>query len=42
MGSVGDCYDDAVCETFHASLKKGWRVAGCGCPRLRPPAARDR
>ena len=22
MGSVGDCYDNAVCETFHASLKK--------------------
>jgi putative transposase len=22
MGSIGDCYDNAVCETFHASLKK--------------------
>ena len=22
MGSVGDCYDNAVCETFHASIKK--------------------
>jgi putative transposase len=22
MGSAGDCYDNAVCETFHASLKK--------------------
>jgi putative transposase len=22
MGSVGDCYDNGVCETFHASLKK--------------------
>jgi putative transposase len=22
IGSVGDCYDNAVCETFHASLKK--------------------
>ena len=22
MGRVGDCYDNAVCETFHASLKK--------------------
>lgn len=22
MGSVGDCYDNAVCEAFHASLKK--------------------
>jgi putative transposase len=22
MGSVSDCYDNAVCETFHASLKK--------------------
>ena len=22
MGSVGDCYDNAVCETFHASFKK--------------------
>jgi transposase InsO family protein len=22
MGSVGDCYDNAICETFHASLKK--------------------
>ena len=22
MGSVGGCYDNAVCETFHASLKK--------------------
>jgi hypothetical protein len=22
MGSRGDCYDNAVCETFHASLKK--------------------
>ena len=22
MGSVGDCYENAVCETFHASLKK--------------------
>ena len=22
MGSVGDCYDNAVCDTFHASLKK--------------------
>jgi hypothetical protein len=22
MGSVGDRYDNAVCETFHASLKK--------------------
>ena len=22
MGSVGDCYDNAVCETFLASLKK--------------------
>jgi putative transposase len=22
MGSVGDCYDNAACETFHASLKK--------------------
>jgi len=21
-GSVGDCYDNAVCETFHATLKK--------------------
>src|SRR5438270_2803903 len=21
MGSVGDCYENAVCETFHASLK---------------------
>jgi putative transposase len=22
MGSVGDCYDNAVCETFHASINK--------------------
>lgn len=22
MGSVGDCYDNAICETFHASIKK--------------------
>ena len=22
LGSVGDCYDNAVCETFHATLKK--------------------
>jgi hypothetical protein len=22
IGSVGDCYDNAVCETFHASIKK--------------------
>jgi hypothetical protein len=22
MGSTGDCYDNAVCETFHATLKK--------------------
>ena len=22
MGSIGDCYDSAVCESFHASLKK--------------------
>ncbi len=22
MGSVGDCYDNAVCETFYATLKK--------------------
>jgi putative transposase len=22
MGSVGDCYDNAVSETFHATLKK--------------------
>ncbi|MGZ6669929.1 MAG: transposase [Solirubrobacteraceae bacterium] len=22
IGSVGDCYDNAVCEAFHASLKK--------------------
>jgi hypothetical protein len=22
IGSVGDCYDNAVCETFHATLKK--------------------
>ena len=22
MGSVGDCYGNAVCETFHATLKK--------------------
>ena len=22
MGSVGDCYNNAVCETFHASIKK--------------------
>jgi putative transposase len=22
MGSVGDCFDNAVCESFHASLKK--------------------
>jgi putative transposase len=22
MGSVGDCYDNAVCEAFHASIKK--------------------
>ena len=22
MGSVGDCDDNAVCETFHASIKK--------------------
>ncbi len=22
MGSIGDCYDNAVCEAFHASLKK--------------------
>ena len=22
MGSIGDCYDNAVCEAFHASLKR--------------------
>jgi putative transposase len=22
MGSIGDCFDNAVCESFHASLKK--------------------
>jgi putative transposase len=22
MGSIGDCFDNAVCETFHATLKK--------------------
>ena len=22
MGSVGDCYDNAVCEAFHATLKR--------------------
>jgi Integrase core domain len=22
MGSVGDCYDNAVCETFHATIKE--------------------
>ncbi len=22
MGSKGDCFDNAVCESFHASLKK--------------------
>jgi putative transposase len=22
IGSVGDCYDNAVCETFHATIKK--------------------
>ena len=22
MGSRGDCYDNAVCESFHASLEK--------------------
>ena len=22
MGSKGDCYDNAVCESFHASLEK--------------------
>ena len=22
MGSIGDCYDNAVCETFHATIKK--------------------
>jgi hypothetical protein len=22
MGSVGDCFDNALCESFHASLKK--------------------
>ena len=22
MGSRGDCYDNAVCENFHASLEK--------------------
>ena len=22
MGSTGDCYDNAVCEAFHATLKK--------------------
>lgn len=21
MGPIGDCYDNAVCESFHASLK---------------------
>ena len=22
MGSIGDCFDNAVCEAFHASLKR--------------------
>jgi len=22
MGSVGDCYDNAVCEAFHSTLKR--------------------
>ena len=22
MGSIGDCFDDAVCESFHATLRK--------------------
>ena len=22
MGSIGDCYDNAVCEAFHATLKR--------------------
>ena len=32
MGSIGDCYDNAVCETFHASLKKE-RIYRRSCPR---------
>jgi len=31
MGSVGDCYDNAVCETFHASLTKE-RIYRCSWP----------
>jgi putative transposase len=22
MGSIGDCYDNAVCEAFHSTLKR--------------------
>ena len=39
MGSVGDCYDNAVCETFHASLKKekiyrqSWPTRAAARPR---------
>ena len=22
MGSIGDCYDNAVCESFHSTLKR--------------------
>ncbi len=31
MGSAGDCYDNAVCETFHASIKKE-RIYRCSWP----------
>ena len=26
MGSIGDCYDNAVCEAFHSTLKRRARA----------------
>jgi putative transposase len=37
IGSVGDCYDNAVCETFHASLKRSGSTGNPG--RLAPKRA---
>ena len=34
MGSIGDCYDNAVCEAFHSTLKRE--------PRAPPAVAHPR
>jgi putative transposase len=33
MGTIGDCYDNAMCESFFATLECELRLAGGGTPR---------